>query len=140
MSEQQKGGISAVGVITIFIVVVYLGLELYGLHHARERMEPGAVYDEFAGARRAVEVCNPNPPEAGDFERNFRAVTARASGELEARQPAPTPQEVAVELAARRSAREAEVDALIEEQGCKGSDVWRLQKLYEARSRLKLRY
>ncbi|MEM9316228.1 MAG: hypothetical protein AAGA95_16535 [Pseudomonadota bacterium] len=139
MSEEKKAGMSAVGVITICVVVAYLGLELYGLHHARERMAPQAVYAEFVGARRAIEMCNPNPPQAEDFERNFRAVTARATRELEAQEPSPTVSEITEVLAQRRASRESEVEALVADLGCKGSEVWRLQKLYEARSRLNLR-
>ncbi|MEM1144896.1 MAG: hypothetical protein AAGI88_20115, partial [Pseudomonadota bacterium] len=102
------------------------------------------VYLEFVGARRAATVCDAGSPNRADvernFDRNFRAVTRLVTEDLAQRQPSLTPVELDLVIGERRQSRESEVDALIAQQGCAGKDVWRLRKLYEVRSRLKLRY
>ena len=140
MSEDTKTGSSITGFIVIAVVVVYLGLEVYGFHHARERMDPAAVYREFVGARHAVALCEPSPPAPADFERNFTAVTSLASRDLAATLPEATDALIDQTLSEQRLAREQEVEALVAEEGCDGPTVWRLVKLYEVRGRLKLRY
>ena len=124
------------GYITILVVVVYLGFELFGLHKARDRMEPGYVFNEFVGARRAAEACGVKDSQKAAFERNFVAVKARALDALLAAEP---DTDAAALLATREQAREAEVDALIAAQSCGGKEVWRLLKLHEIRSNLDLR-
>ncbi len=139
MSEETRGSMGVAGYITIFVVVIYLGFEVYGLHRARERMEPLAVYREFAGARRAAERCDPRPATFDDFERNFAAVTELALADLRSQDPGVDAVTVNATLQALTSEREAEVDALIDDGDCDGPDAWRLLKLYEVRSRLNLR-
>ena len=124
------------GYITILVVVVYLGFELFGLHKARDRMEPGYVFNEFVGARRAAEACGVKDSQKAAFVRNFVAVKARALDALLAAEP---DTDAAALLATREQAREAEVDALIAAQSCGGKEVWRLLKLHEIRSNLDLR-
>lgn len=140
MSGKNKhGGMGAAGYITIFVVVIYLGFEVYGLQHARERMEPSAVYREYTGARRAAQLCEPEPPSRVAFERNFTAVTELALADIAEQQPDADPAAIKGMLAERQREREMEIDALIESAGCDSKEAWRLMKLYEIRSRLNLR-
>ncbi|MEE4279120.1 MAG: hypothetical protein V2I82_11690 [Halieaceae bacterium] len=139
MSETQARRMGAAGYLTIAVAVGYVGLELYALQHSRERVEPEAIYAQFIGARRAVERCGGNEARREDFERNLRAVSARALRELVEERPAAGAEALAATLAEQRAEREAEVDALLDTQGCAGADARRLIKLYEVRSRLSLR-
>lgn len=136
MSDNASPRMGITGVITIVVVIVYVGLELYGLHHARERMAPEQVFREFVGARHAMRRCKPEVPENRDFERNFQAVSARALKALHEQMPEGEGVEV---LANLRRVREAEVDALIRAEGCEGKGVWKLLKVHEIRGRLNLR-
>lgn len=138
-TEIQTDRMGAAGYITIFVVIVYLGFEVYGLQHARERMEPTAVYREFVGARYVAESCEAAPPLQAAFERNFAAVTERALSDLHKQQPDADEDTINAALAALRDAREAEVDDALGDEGCTGKEAWRLLKLYEIRSRLNLR-
>lgn len=127
------------GYITILIVVVYLGFELFGLHKARNRMEPGYVFNEFVGARRAVALCPDEARETADFERNFKAVTERAISALAESSPDSTIELITSQVNSQRKTRESEVAALVAAEGCDSKTVWRLLKLYEIRSTLNLR-
>jgi hypothetical protein len=137
-AAQREGRLGAAAYFTIFIVILYLGFELYALQNARERAEPTAVYRQFVGARRAAALCDDAPPVRADFERNFLAVTQRARKELQEQQPEADAGTIDASLADLRRAREAEVDALIGADGCAGQEARRLLKLYEIRSRLNL--
>ena len=141
-TRREQGGMGPAGYVTIFIVILYLGFEVYGLERARERMEPAAVYAEYVGAHRAAALCDPEPPTRAAFERNFAAVTERARADLATRTSDGvdyTDSAVDATLRANRRARESEIDALIAADGCDGKQAWRLLKLYEIRSRLNLR-
>lgn len=139
MDEQGKQGMGSAGVITLVVVFGYIAFELYAVRSARERMEPANVYAQFAMARHAVDRCGADSPYSADFERNFRAVTRLATRDLAERHPQQSPAQWDERLEAQRKAHDAEVDALIAEQGCTGEAVRRLLKLYEVRSRLNLR-
>jgi hypothetical protein len=140
VKEQDGRGSVFAGAAAVVVVIGYLAFELYGLHRARERMEPAQVYAQFVRARHAVSVCGVDSPARADFERNFEAVTRLATSDLAEREPDVTPAQLQQMLAARRRAIEHDVDALVAEHGCKDNAVWRLLKLYEVRSRLTLRY
>jgi len=144
VSETANNGMGFTGVVAIVVLIGYFAIEVYGFHHAREQMEPAQVYLEFAGARRAATVCDADSPDRADvernFDRNFGAVTRLVTEDLAQSQPSLTPAELDLAIGERRQSRESEVDALIAQQGCAGKEVWRLRKLYEVRSRLKLRY
>ncbi|MEM1403205.1 MAG: hypothetical protein AAGG55_07740 [Pseudomonadota bacterium] len=140
MSENSAKGMNVAGIAATIIVAGYLGLELYGLHNAKERMEPVAVFIEYAGLRHGAALCTEDPSNRNDFERNFDAVTRLATGDLLKRNPDRSEADVVRELEVKREARESEVGTVIAEQGCGSKEAFRLLKLYEARSRLKLRY
>ena len=140
MSENSSKGTNLAGILATIVVAGYLGFELYGLHRARERMEPVAVFTQYAGLRHAVTLCDETPANSSDFERNFDAVTRLATADLLEKNPDRSEAEAASELESKLNARENEVEAVISEQGCDSKEVFRLLKLYEARSRLKLRY
>ena len=140
MSQNNSKGTNLAGILATIVVAGYLGFELYGLHRARERMEPVAVFTQYAGLRHAVTLCDETPANSGDFERNFDAVTRLATADLLEKSPDRSEAELASELESKLNARENEVEAVISEQGCDSKEVFRLLKLYEARSRLKLRY
>lgn len=127
------------GYITILVVVVYLGFELFGLHKARDRMEPGYVFNEFVGARHAVALCADGERRNADFERNFNAVTERAIRALAESSLDSTIEQATARVSLQQKTRESEVDALVAAEGCDGEQVWRLLKLYEIRSTLNLR-
>lgn len=138
MSGSDTKRSSLAGALAIVAVVAYLGLEVHGLHRARESMEPASIFREFVGARRAVERCGADADERADFDGNFAVVAAQASADLAARNPQASDAERDAMLMQQQKAREDEVDALIVAQGCDGKDVWRLLKLHEVRSRLSL--
>ena len=140
MSEHNSKGTNLAGILATIIVAGYLGFELYGLHRARERMEPVAVFTQYAGLRHAVTLCDETPADRSDFERNFDAVTRLATADLLEKNPDRSEAEVASELESKRETRENEVEDVIGEQGCDSKEAFRLLKLYEALSRLKLRY
>ena len=140
MSENNGKGTNLAGVLATVVVAGYLGFELYGLHRARERMEPVAVFTQYAGLRHAVELCGETDANRSDFERNFDAVTRLANSDLLEKNPDRSEDDVASDLESKRETRESEVEAVIAEQGCESKAAFRLLKLYEARSRLKLRY
>jgi len=139
VSGEKKTGLGPAGFITIGVFLAYIGLEIFAVSRTHDRIEPEQIYRDFVGARRAVARCGIDPPERADFERNFGVVAAKAREALSETASGTTEQEVETALNALREAREAEVDALIGEEGCKGKGVWRLIKLYEVRSRLTLR-
>jgi hypothetical protein len=138
MAEEEKRKMGAAGYLTVAIALGYVGFELYALQHSREQVEPQAIYARYVGARHAVQECAEPEDHSDDFERNFRVVSAQALRDLESNE-ATAPKDSAAALAGLRRTREAEVDALIAEQGCDGKELWRLLKFYEVRSRLTLR-
>ena len=140
MSEHNSKSTNLAGILATIIVAGYLGFELYGLHRARERMEPVAVFTQYSGLRHAVTLCDETPADRSDFERNFDAVTRLATADLLEKNPDRSEADVAIELESKRETRESEVEDVIAQQGCDSKEAFRLLKLYEARSRLKLRY
>jgi hypothetical protein len=124
----------------LFFVLLYAGWEVHGLYSSRHLMEPLYIYDQFVGADRAVERCG--GAEAGErekFLRNLDSVTRDAGEDLAEKHPEEDAGAIEARLAELRQEREAEVDALIEAQGCDGKEVWTLLRLHKMRARLNLR-
>jgi hypothetical protein len=138
VTGNEKKPSSLAGALAIVAVVAYLGLELHGLHRARDSMEPASIFRDFVGARHAVDRCGADAEERAAFDSNFAVVESQALRDLAARNPQSSDAEHRVILEQQRRAREEEVDALIAREGCAGKDVWRLLKLHEVRSRLNL--
>jgi hypothetical protein len=119
-------------VLFILIVVGYVGFELYGLHRAKERMDPVTILDKFHMADRATSRCGePEGDDLQSFQRNLELAEARATRALAERSPEASQTEIAERLATRREARVQEVDALIEAQGCGDREIYILLRRFE---------
>ena len=95
-------------ILFILIVVGYVGFELYGLHRAKERMDPVTILDKFHMADRATSRCG--QPEGDDlerFQRNLGLAATRATRALEQRNPDASRVEIAEMLEARRDSPRA---------------------------------
>lgn len=139
----------------IIVVIGYFGFEAYNLHRLGYRMEPLYIFDQFASAHVAIQHCGQaDSSERRRFADNFAYVTARAEEDLTERytdELSTQPQELADNSAPkvpeqhaegsitdRLALRQAEVEALLESQGCDGPDLRRLVKFHEIRARLNL--
>jgi hypothetical protein len=119
-------------ILFILIVVGYVGFELYGLHRAKERMDPVTILDKFYLADRATSRCG--EPEGDDlkrFQRNLGLAESRATRALDERNPDASGDEIAEMLDARREARVQEVDAIIQARGCDDRDIYILLRQFE---------
>jgi hypothetical protein len=119
-------------VLFILIVVGYVGFELYGLHRAKERMDPVTILDKFHMADRATSRCG--EPEGDDlerFQRNLGLAERRATRALAERSPDATGVEIAEMLAARREASVQEVDGIVEAKGCGDREIYILLRRFE---------
>lgn len=118
-------------ILFILIVVGYVGFELYGLHRAKERMDPVTILDKFHMADRATSRCG--EPEGDDlerFQRNLGLAERRATRALEERSPDATGVEIAEMLAARREASVQEVDGIVEAKGCGDREIYILLRRF----------
>jgi hypothetical protein len=119
-------------ILFILIVVGYVGFELYGLHRAKERMDPVTILDKFHMADRATSRCG--QPEGDDlerFRRNLGLAATRATRALEQRNPDASRIEIAEMLEVRRTAREQEVDGIVEARGCGDREIYILLRRFE---------
>jgi hypothetical protein len=119
-------------ILFILIVVGYVGFELYGLHRAKERMDPVTILDKFHMADRASSRCG--QPEGDDlerFQRNLGLAATRATRALEQRNPDASGVEIAEMLEARRDTRQQEVDAIIAARGCGDREIYILLRRFE---------
>lgn len=126
--------------VLVIIVVGYFGIEVYQFHRMGYRMEPLFIFEKFAAANVAAELCGPvDEDERQRFLRNFRHVTRRAVEELDAQASDVATTSPKQGIAELEAAQRSEVEALIAEQSCAGPEVKRLVKFHEIRARLKLR-
>lgn len=127
-------------ILAILVVVGYVGFEVNALRMVRYRFEPLYTLDRFASMHHATVRCgDPEPDVRERFRLNFAAVRTRAEREIAADPEQPSPEEVQRLLTERIRAREREIDALIESEGCEGPEMWRQLKRYEQRARLNVR-
>jgi hypothetical protein len=127
------------GFLVAFFVLGYLAFEIYGVHSSRHLMQPGYIYDKYTAAQHAVERCGlPEGANQAQFANNIAVMRRKARAELAQADPAAAAGAIDAELERRAAAKRAEVDALIEEQGCKGKALWTLAKNYEQNARLRL--
>lgn len=128
------------GLLAAVVVVGYFGLEIYNLFGLRYRTEPLYIFDEFASARVASELCGaPSEAVQRNFERNFLHVTRRAENDA-AEQLPPNSSDSATELTQQRlEATRHSIESTVASNGCEAPEIRRFVKLYEVRSRLKLR-
>ena len=127
-------------ILWILVVLGYVGFEVSAVRHSQHLFEPLFTFDQFASIQHATQRCGgPDEEQRRRFLSNLPAVRRRAGQELAERDPQRSVEEIERMLDGRTGAREAEVDALIEERGCADSEVWKLLKLYEIRARARVR-
>lgn len=124
--------------LVILVVLGYLGLEVYALYHARDRMDAVGIFDSFVKAGRAHAACGEADPERrARFEANLNKTTERAVRKLAERNPGLDQAGVSRMIGERRRALEAETDALIATQGCRGREVDLLVRQYSIWARFR---
>ena len=124
----------------MLVLLLYMAFELHVLVRNKHRTEPLYIHDRYVEARRAVALCgDPDPQQRAAFERNLAAVSRRARADLAEQNPALDEDGVDRALAERAAAVAGTVDALVDEEGCEATEVWKLVKRHELRARVNLR-
>jgi hypothetical protein len=137
MREHEDSAVGKMSILFIILVLGYVGVEVYSLHKAKERMDPVNLLDQFTRADRATNQCG--QPEASDvqrFQRNLQGATARATKALTGRNPQQSADEIALTIETRRTAAEGEVDAVIAAKGCGDREIRTLLRMYEIWARI----
>jgi hypothetical protein len=123
----------------IALVVGYIAFELYAVQKTKYRIDPVYIFDQFLSAHYAVRKCgNPENGQLQQFLRNLESVTARAANKLHERHPEKSTQEIDRMIAAQRTSREQEVEAIVKANGCSDPQITTLLKRFEIRARLRV--
>lgn len=128
------------GLVVTLFVLGYLGFEVYGVHSSRHLMEPGYILARYTAAQRAVQRCGATgTPDRAQFEHNLAVMRRKAAAALAEASPAVDGAAAQARVDQRAAQRAAEVDALIDAEGCDSKAVWTLAKTYQQSARLRLR-
>lgn len=137
-TTERSASSKSAGLVALVVVIGYFAFEVSNLHRLKYRTEPAFILDEFASAHFAVTACPvTDVKQISDFERNYAHVKRNAladaqSAESNDASSAETRVTTIIEAAQRRVAK------LLEEEGCNGKELRRLQKLHQIRARLNL--
>ena len=120
----------------IALAVGFIGFEIFAAGRNSYRMEPEYVFAVYAKSAHAVAQCGPLESGLSEkFDASYRYVRGRAVAAVAGKSgPADRKAEAAVleqELAVQQS-----VDALIRENNCESTEVWKLRKHYDNLARL----
>lgn len=111
----------------LLFVVAYMGFELYAIEKTRYRMEPEFIYLDHVRSEHAASLCNKDVSEWRErFAQNFDYARGRAEAVLATSEATP-----ASNLAALTVAAKQDVERIIDEKGCKDTQVWRMLRRYE---------
>ncbi|GAB5414602.1 MAG: hypothetical protein Cons2KO_22050 [Congregibacter sp.] len=137
-AAKRPASSKSAGLLALVVVVGYFAFEVSNLHRLKYRTEPAFILDEFASAHFAATACPiTDAKQISNFDRNYAHVKRNAladaqSAESNDASSAETRVTTIIEAAQRRVAK------LLEDEGCNGKELRRLQKLHQIRARLSL--
>ncbi len=124
-------------ILFVLIVLGYFALEAYVASRVAYRMEPDYIFSEYVTAARAVELCGSlKPVDAENFQANYNYVKQRAIDAEE--QPTESSESTGPSSLEQEAAGRREVEALVDELGCKDIELFKLRKRYENLARQNL--
>ncbi|MEL7297277.1 MAG: hypothetical protein AAGJ86_06420 [Pseudomonadota bacterium] len=111
----------------LIFIVAYMGFELYAVEKTRYRMEPEFIYLDHVRSEKAAALCNKDVSEWRErFAQNFAYAKGRAEAVVASSEATPAPDLAALTVAAKQ-----DVARIIDEKGCKDTEVWRMLRRYE---------
>ncbi len=119
------------GVLAVVVVVGYVGFELHAIGQNKYRTEKDFVYQQFIGAQQAQQLCGGSEDQVADFERNLKSVTRRATETVKSKQPELDEAGLIQAMAELASSARSEVTEVIDSNGCKDIEAFKLMKRYE---------